>query len=104
MNVFETANAAVPEELPEVAAARAILTALTHILSEGDRKTVTNQQIVNELLPGAASLQNWFCYLLDEAIASETEAEAGIEAIQKSLGFQMVHFERGCNIALSIVA
>lgn len=104
MNALETANAAVPEELPEVAASKAILAALNHILGEGGQKTVTNQQIVNELLPGAASLQNWFCYLIDEAIASDTDDAAGIETIQNALGCQQKHFERGCNIALSIVA
>ncbi|WP_298966971.1 RNA polymerase subunit sigma-54 [uncultured Roseibium sp.] len=91
-------------ELPEISAARAILAALNHILGEHSQKTVTSQQVVNELLPGAASLRNWFLYLIDEAAVNDSDDEARIETIQKALGFQPKHFERGCNIALSIVA
>ena len=103
MRIFETADAAAPGELPETSAARAILTALNHILDEGGETTVTSQQVVNELLPGHASLRNWFLYLIDEANSQDQETVTS-KAIQEALGFEEEHFERGCKIALSIVA
>lgn len=102
MNAFETASPAVTEERPELAAARAILTALNQILGEGGRENVTSQQVVNELLPGAISLRNWFLSLIEEAIENGELDRA--EAIQKALGFQVGDFEKGCNIALAIIA
>jgi len=102
MNAFDPASSTLSEELPDVAAAKAILTALNQILGEDGQKHVTSQQVVNELLPGAASLRNWFLYLTEDAIGRGELDTA--DTIQTALGFQLDHFERGCNIALSIIA
>ncbi|WP_298966328.1 RNA polymerase subunit sigma-54 [uncultured Roseibium sp.] len=90
-------------ERPEVNAARTILSALNLILSKNGQKNVSKQQIANELLPGHVSLRSWFHYLIDEANPQDPNTPLRQE-IWKALGFSEKQFERGCNIAISIVA
>ncbi|MET1416631.1 RNA polymerase subunit sigma-54 [Roseibium sp. HPY-6] len=89
-------------ELPEVAAARAILFALKQVLEEDGKNEVTSEQIVNELLPGPGSLRSWFIYLIDEANSQDQEAISS-KAIRDALELEEEDFKRGCNLALNIV-
>ncbi|QFT29498.1 hypothetical protein FIV00_03300 [Labrenzia sp. THAF82] len=105
VSVRERANAIIEEllEPEDVAAARAILTALNLVLGDNGQKPVSKQQAVNELIPGSVSLRNWFLYLVDEALLHDTEHQDHVRAIRKALAFRPKTFQKACEKAIEIV-
>lgn len=106
VSVRERADAIIEEllEPEDIAAARAILSAINLILGENGLKHVSTQQALNELIPGPASLRNWFLYLIDEAFLNELDHQEHITAIQNVLAFKPRSFENGCKKAIKMMA